>query len=71
MRDTKNTYKFLIGRLEGKRPLVRTRCGWEDNNEVDLKQIGCEVVDWLHLAQDRTSWGGGTFVSTIIDLRVP
>jgi hypothetical protein len=24
---------------------------WEDN-KVDLKEIGCEYVHWIHLAQD-------------------
>jgi hypothetical protein len=23
---------------------------WEDNIKIDLKQISCEDVDWIHLA---------------------
>jgi hypothetical protein len=26
---------------------------WEDNIEMGLKETGFEVVDWVHLAQDR------------------
>ena len=26
---------------------------WEDNITIALTQIGCEVVDWIHPAQDR------------------
>lgn len=27
--------------------------GWEDNIERDLREIGCEEIDWIQLAQDR------------------
>jgi len=30
---------------------------WDDNIEMDLKKIGWEGVDWIHLAQDRTNSG--------------
>jgi hypothetical protein len=36
----KNGYKILIGKLEGKRPLGRLRCRWEDDIKVDLREIG-------------------------------
>jgi len=29
-------YRILVGKPEGKRPLVRPRCRWEDNIKVDL-----------------------------------
>jgi len=38
---------------EGKRPLERPRCRWEDNIIMDLSETKWEVVDWIHLAQDR------------------
>jgi len=25
---------------------------WADNITTDLEEIGCEVVDWIHLAQE-------------------
>jgi hypothetical protein len=47
MGEMRNTYKSLIGKPEGKRPLGRHRCGWEDNVE---REIGLEGVVWIHLA---------------------
>jgi hypothetical protein len=38
---------------DGKRPLGRPRCQWEDNITVDIREIGWWGVDWIHLAQDR------------------
>jgi hypothetical protein len=31
MGEVINAYKILVGKPEGKRPLRRPRCGWEDN----------------------------------------
>jgi hypothetical protein len=28
----------------------------EDNVRTDLREIGWEVVDWVHLAHDRDHW---------------
>jgi hypothetical protein len=42
-----------VGKLEGKRPLGRSRHGWEDNIKMDLRGIGWGGVDWIVLAQDR------------------
>jgi hypothetical protein len=38
-----NTYRFLVGKPEGKRPLGRPRRRWEDNIKMDLLEIGWEV----------------------------
>jgi hypothetical protein len=37
--------KVLVGKLEGKRPLGRPRCRWEDNINIDLKEIGWVGMD--------------------------
>jgi hypothetical protein len=42
--------------LDG-RPLFSPMRIWEDNTEMDLKEIVLEVVDWLYLAQDKTVSG--------------
>jgi hypothetical protein len=39
-----NTYRTLVGKLEGKRPLGRRRRRWEDNIKMDLREIGWDVV---------------------------
>jgi hypothetical protein len=31
MEDERNAYKILVGKLEGKRPLLRPGRRWEDN----------------------------------------
>jgi hypothetical protein len=40
-------------RPEGKRPLARHWCRWEDNIKMDLQEVGGEGMDWIELAQDR------------------
>jgi hypothetical protein len=45
------TVAFGVGKPGGKRPLGRHRRRWEDNIRWDLREIGWEGVDWMHLAQ--------------------
>ena len=52
MGDRKGAYRVLVGKPEGKRPLLRPRCRWEDNITVDLQEVGWVGMDWLDLAQD-------------------
>jgi hypothetical protein len=38
-------------------PLDRSRLRRENNNnKLNLKEIGCESVHWIHLAQYRVQW---------------
>jgi hypothetical protein len=46
----------VVERPEGKRPLGRPRCRWEDNFEVDIKAVGISGMDWIELTQDRDRW---------------
>jgi hypothetical protein len=36
-----------------RRPLKNYRYSWEINIKIDLEETGREIVDWIHLAQDR------------------
>jgi hypothetical protein len=54
--DMRSAYKILVGNSEEKRPLGRPWCKWSDKIKVDLKEIGCEGVEWIHLTQDRDQW---------------
>jgi hypothetical protein len=38
MEDLRKTYKILIGELEGKRVLGKTRHRWEDNIKLHLNE---------------------------------
>jgi hypothetical protein len=56
MGEERKAYKVLMGKPEGKRLLGRSRRSWEDGIRMYLKEIGREVVQWIHLAQDRDRW---------------
>jgi hypothetical protein len=47
---------IFIGKLEGKRSHERPMCRWKDNIRMGLQKIGWEVVEWVHLAQNRDQW---------------
>jgi hypothetical protein len=40
-----NSYRILVGKPEGKRPLGRARHRWVDNIKMDLREIECDGVD--------------------------
>jgi hypothetical protein len=69
MRDVRNAYKIFVAIPEEMRQLGTLRCRWEYYIRVDLSEIGWEVVDWIHLAQDRDQWKA--LVKTVLNLRVP
>ena len=52
MEEGRGVCRVLVGKSEGKRPLVRTRRRCY-NVKLDLKEVGCGVIDWIELAQDR------------------
>jgi hypothetical protein len=40
MEERRGAYWILVGKPEGKRPLGRPRCRWEDNIKMDLQEVG-------------------------------
>ena len=68
MGEGRGVHRVLVGKPEGKRPLGRPRRRWEDNNKMDLPEMGV-VGDWMELAQGRDRWR--TLVNTVMNLRVP
>ena len=69
MGERKGAYRILVGKLEVKRPLKRHRRRWEDNINLDLREVACKDVDWIELAQDRDRWPA--LVNTVMNLRFP
>ena len=52
MEDSRNAYRVLVRKPEGKRSLGRLRHRWEENIKMDLREMSCDVGDWIDLAQD-------------------
>jgi hypothetical protein len=65
----KTAYKILVETPEGKRPLGRPRCRWDNNIKMVLRETGWGVMDWIDLAQNRDQWK--VLVNTVMNLRVP
>jgi hypothetical protein len=51
-----NAYRLLLRKPERKRPLGGHRLSWEDNINIDLKEIELVGMGWINLAQDREKW---------------
>jgi len=49
----------MVGKPEGgvererERPLRRHKRIWKHNIRMDIREVGWEVMDWMHLAQER------------------
>jgi hypothetical protein len=54
--EMKNVYKILFSKLMGRDHSRRPMCRWEDFMEMELREIGREGVNWMHMAQDRDWW---------------
>jgi hypothetical protein len=65
MGKMRNAHKILVGKPKRKRPLGRSRRRWKDIR-MDIREIGCDGVDGMYLAQDRDQWWvsikGGEFL---------
>ena len=45
-----------MGKPDGRRPLGRPRCRWEDNINMELQVVDLRVMDWNGLTQNRDRW---------------
>jgi hypothetical protein len=68
LEEKRNTYRIFLEKPEGKRPLGRPTCRWEDNIKMDPREKGWGGMDWIHLAKDKDQWRA--LVNTT-NLRVP
>jgi hypothetical protein len=56
MGANRNASKSYVVKAEGKRPIRRARCRWEDNAKMGLAEIRSGGKDWIHMAMDRNQW---------------
>jgi len=68
MGERRGAYRVLVENPEGKGPLKRHRCRWEDNIKMDLQEVGCGGMDWIELFQGRDRWRA--LVNAVMNLRV-
>ena len=66
MEEGRNSFKMLTGKPTGKRPLGRPRCRWENNINMDLKEIGINTRNWVNSAQERDYWRAPVNVALIL-----
>jgi hypothetical protein len=83
MGEMRNVYKIVVRKPEVERPMARLKCKWGDNIRMDhkeiecmwklslegLKEIGCDYVGCIHLAQVRVQWWA--VVSMVMNFEVP
>jgi hypothetical protein len=67
--ERRGLYRVLVGKPEGKSPLVRPRCRWEDNIEMDLQEVVCGGMEWIALVQNWNRWRA--LANVVMKLRVP
>jgi len=46
---------------------LESQCKWEDNIKMDVKEMGWEGMNWIHMTQDRDK--GQAVVNIIIYLQ--
>jgi hypothetical protein len=59
----------LVGEPEVKMPLERPRRIHEANIKVNLKEIGCKNLHYVHLVEVRNTWGA--VMKNVMNFQVP
>jgi hypothetical protein len=57
-----------MSKTDGKNPLAKPSCRWEDGVKMDLTEIFCKDVDWILVLQDTDRWRA--LVNTVMNLEV-
>jgi hypothetical protein len=63
-----NSYRVLVGKPE-ERYYFKTKSRCEDNIKMDVKEIGWETADWIHVVRDSDM--GRAVVNATVNCRVP
>jgi hypothetical protein len=53
MGEMRNAYNIFVGKPDRKRSLGGPWCRYKYNIRMDIREIGCESVELVYLAQDR------------------
>lgn len=69
MGEERNSYILLVGKPEGKRPLKRPRPKGEQNIKINVKEVGLQGVESIHLDQGTDKWQA--LAKAAKSLRVP
>jgi hypothetical protein len=69
MGERRGSYRVLVGKPEGKRPLGSPRRKWQDNIKMDFQDRRCGGMDWIDLVRDRERWW--SLVNVVKNFRVP
>jgi len=56
MGETRNADRVFVGKCERMGQCGQSRHRWEHNIKMDMKEIGWEGMDWIHLAQNWDKW---------------
>jgi hypothetical protein len=54
--EDRNAYRVLAGNPEEMELFGRPKPTKDDNIEMDLKETGWNVMNWIHVAQERDKW---------------
>jgi hypothetical protein len=69
MGEMRNACSVLARKPEGREPLGRHRCRWE-NIRMDLRELNWECMNWIDLDQDRDQWQA-LIMNIVMNLQVP
>ena len=67
--ERRGVCRVLVGKPDGKRPHGRHRHRQKDKIKKDFQDVGCGVMDWIEVAQDRNRWQA--LVNAVTNRRVP
>jgi hypothetical protein len=56
MVSSRNGHRILVAKSLPKQPNGRPRRRWDDNIKMDPREIRCEDLRWVELAQGRVQW---------------
>jgi hypothetical protein len=48
--EMRNAYRVLVRKPEAKKPLGRSRRRWEDNINMNLRELGWDGIHWIRLS---------------------